>query len=438
MLKGFLQNIVTSLREHKLSQDIAFSLGSFAVLAVSGIAINIIITALRDAAALGVFNLAYAVYIVASQVATWGLHYSVMRHGAFHADDMRERTALLSTAALCALMFGCLAAVALWWAQPVFAQLFGSEAAGSAVAYSSAGLALFPLNKVLLAYLNSLRSMRAHALLQALRYLLIMAGVAVVAASDWPAEAATLAFFWAEVVTCVCALGFIGAARLSQRPKWSIEWCRRHLSFGSKSLPAGMFTEVNSRVDVLMLGVFLTDRAVGIYSFAAMLVDGAYHVLAMVRLNFNPVLVSALKQGDRESLRNLRERSARYTLAATLVLSVLLVCAYLAADAWLVPGKGLGEGLLSLIVLLFGLNLIATWVPFDNLMLVSGRPGYQTLQQIMAVVVNVAVAATLLPLWGMEGAAIGTAMSYLTGIAVLFMLVQHKIGWYLISNTFRD
>lgn len=438
MVKGLVQGIVTSLRQHKLSQDIAYSLCSFAVLAVSGIVINVIITALRDAAALGVFNLAYAVYIVASQVATWGLHYSVLRHGAYHADDLRERTGMLSTAALCALLFGCVAAGMLWWAQPLFTRLFSSEAAGAAVAFSAAGLALFPLNKVLLAYLNALRCMRAHAVLQALRYILVMVGVAFVAASDWPAEAATLSFVMAEAVTCLSALVFIGAARLSQWPRFSMAWCRRHLAFGSKSLPAGMFTEVNSRVDVLMIGVFLTDRAVGIYSFAAMLVDGAYHVLAMVRLNFNPVLVAALKQGDWNRLRSLRSLSARYAVLATLTLSLGLVAAYGVADAWIVPGKGLAEGLPSLIILLIGLNLIATWVPFDNLMLVSGHPGYQTLQQLTAVGVNVACAAWLLPLWGLEGAAMGTALSYVTGIAVLFILARRKIGWHLISNTFRN
>ncbi len=438
MVAGLLRGAVTSLRQHKLSRDIAYSLCSFAVLALSGIVINITITALRDAAALGVFNLAYAVYIVASQIATWGLHYSVLRHGAYHAEDPGERAALLGTAAMCALAFGCIAAGLLWWAQPLFARAFSSEAAGAAVAYSAAGLALFPLNKVLLSYLNALRCMRAHAVLQALRYVLVMVGVAAVAASDWSSSSATLSFVVAEGVTCLLVLAFIARARLSRWPRFTAEWCKRHLAFGSKSLPAGMFTEVNSRIDVLMIGVFLTDRAVGIYSFAAMLVDGAYHVLAMVRLNFNPVLVSALKQGDFERLRTLRSLSARYAVPVMLALSASLVAAYVAADAWIIPGKGLGEGLPSLLILLFGLNLIATWIPFDNLMLVSGHPSHQTLQQMMAVAVNIAAAAWLLPLWGLEGAATGTALSYVTGIAVLFILARRKIGWHLLLNTFRN
>jgi hypothetical protein len=62
-----------------------------------------------------------------------------------------------------------------------------------------------------------------------------------------------------------------------------------------------------------MIGIFLPDREVGIYSFAAMMVDGMYHVLAMVRLNFNPVLVAAVRDSD----RNTRIRGARLSAHCT-------------------------------------------------------------------------------------------------------------------------
>ena len=91
MIRASLSKLILSLRHKKLSQDIAYSLGSFVVLALSGIVINIVITGLRDAAALGVFNLAYAVYIIASQFAVWGLHYSVLRHTAFYEQDAKAR-----------------------------------------------------------------------------------------------------------------------------------------------------------------------------------------------------------------------------------------------------------------------------------------------------------------------------------------------------------
>ena len=167
-------NPIGALRQRlgrdKLSQDIAWTLGSFVVLAASGIVINIVVTRLRDADALGVFNQAYAVYIIVSQFAVWGMHYSVLRHAALFDTDPAERGRMLATAGLCSLLLGTLAACALWLAQPLLASAFDSAPTGRAVGYGALGLILFPLNKVLLAYLNGLRRMKAFSLLQGVRW----------------------------------------------------------------------------------------------------------------------------------------------------------------------------------------------------------------------------------------------------------------------------
>ena len=104
----------------------------------------------------------------------------------------------------------------------------------------------------------------------------------------------------------MCIRDSIARLRLAGTLRLRRDWVVRHYKFGTKGLAAGLFTEVNSRVDVLMIGFFLSDRATGIYSFAAMLVDGVYHVLAMVRINFNPILVAAIRDKDWKTAQNLR------------------------------------------------------------------------------------------------------------------------------------
>lgn len=430
-----LRALITNLRNQKLSLDIAYSLGSFFILAVSGIVINIVIVAARDAAALGIFNLSYAVYITASQIATVGLHYSVLRHSAFYESDPHERGRLFATAAACALGLGVAGAVALYGAESLFARAFGSAETGAAIRNAAYGLALFPLSKVLLAYLNGLRHMKAIAALQSMRYLTIMLLVSAVAMTELPVATMTLCFVVAEGAMLLLGLGYLWQRRLVAAPQWSSAWARRHFAFGSRGLMAGLFVEINSRVDVLMIGFFMNDQAVGIYSFAAMLVDGLYHVLAMVRINFNPLLVAAVRDRQWEQMRRLRAQSQKIVIPVMLVLGLGLVLAYYAMAAWIVPHKGLMPGIYPLLILLAGLVPVSFLVPFDNLMMVSGHPGLQTVQQLSSVGVNVVLAAVLLPVLGIDGAAIGTAFSYVTGIAVLLYFSQRRLGWKLLQNT---
>lgn len=435
MIRPVIAKALHSLRHQKLSQDIAYSLGSFVVLAISGIVINIVIVGLRDAAALGVFNLAYAVYIVASQFAVWGLHYSVLRHAAYYENDAEERGHMLLTAAVCAIGMGLAFGVLVAVAEPLFARAFGSETTGAAIRNAALGLAIFPLNKVLIAYLNGLRRMKAFAILQAVRYSAVMLLVTAVVASPLPIEVSTFCFFLAEALTVLLAGLYIARYKLAGSLRFTKAWVARHYQFGTKGLAAGMFAEVNSRVDVLMIGFFLTDRDTGIYSFAAMLVDGIYHVLAMVRINFNPILVGAVRDKDWLTTQNLRRQSRRIVLPATIVMSLGLVAAYYYFSVSVMsPGKGLLEGLPSLVIMLMGLTLVCFMVPFDNLLMVSGHPGYQTLQQFVLVGTNIGVAALLLPMFGIAGAACGTAASYIVGIAAMIFFVRRMLGWNLVNN----
>lgn len=425
---------LVALFQQKLSRDIAWTVGSFGVLAVSGLVINIVVVAFRDAEALGVFNQAYAVYMVASQLAVFGIHYSVLRHAALHENNPAERGHLLGTAAIAALVLGFGAAAATLLASPVLGRYFDSPLTGRAIAWSAGGLLLFPLNKVLVFYLNALRHMKAFAVLQATRYLTVMVVVSGFAASTASFEYATLGLFVAEALTTLCAAAYLLRRRLVGVLRFSRAWLGQHFAFGGKSMLSGMFAEMNSRVDVLLLGFFMTDFAVGVYSFAAMLVDGLYHVLAMVRVNFNPILVGAVRDGAWPMARSLLKAAVRYAPPATAVLSLCIITGYLLLALVIAPEKELMAGWPSLLILLAGVFVVSPFVPFENLMLVTGHPARQTAQHLLVVCSNATINLLLVPTLGIAGAAIGTAGSYVVGTLTLMFLAQRCFGWNLLTN----
>ena len=65
----------------------------------------------------------------------------------------------------------------------------------------------------------------------------------------------------------------------------------KHLSFGSRALFSGIFLEINSRVDILVLAYFLDDSSVGIYSCFAVIGEGIYNLFVVIKNNFSPKLV---------------------------------------------------------------------------------------------------------------------------------------------------
>jgi len=258
--------------------------------------------------------------------------------------------------------------------------------------------------------------------------------VSAVALADQPIANTTLCFLVAEVSMLLLGIGYLWRRKLVSDLAFSLDWARRHFVFGSKGLIAGLFVEINSRVDVLLIGFFMNEQQVGVYSFAAMLVDGLYQILAMVRINFNPLLVVAVRDRQWVQMRHLRALSKKFVIPVMLTMAVVLALAYYAMAVWVAPQKGLLPGLWPLLILMAGLLPVSFLIPFDNLMMVSGHPSLQTVQQLSSVSVNVLVAVLLLPVLGINGAAIGTAVSYVTGILVLLYFADSKLGWKLLSS----
>src|SRR5690349_24835818 len=81
----------------KFSNDVLWNLGSLALLGVSGVVINSIIAHYQSAASLGVFNQAFAFYIVLSQLAVGGMQFSIVKYLS-HTDDPDLVTTVVSSA----------------------------------------------------------------------------------------------------------------------------------------------------------------------------------------------------------------------------------------------------------------------------------------------------------------------------------------------------
>lgn len=417
-----------------LAGNLSWTAASLVILGVSGIAINLIIAGARGASDLGVFNQAYAVYVVASQLTVFGIHNSIMRNAAHYSGDAAEGRRLAGSGLLLSVFTGVIGAGLLMLLSPLLGRWFDSPETALSVRNVAYGLVFFPLSKTLLGLLNGLQLMKAFAALQSLRYIVVMAWVAAVSLTSASIDKVLYCFLAAEILTSVGALVYLWSNRLMQEMQVDLTWIGRHASFGARSLLSNTFVELNSRIDIILIGFFLTDRDAGIYSFGAILIDGLYQVWHLIRVNLNPILVNANRDRDWDTCRMLMSKSRRYLYPLAVVLALGVVFAYWLATAYLMPGKGLEEGMLPLVILLVGLTVVAPFIPFDQLPLLGGYPGLQTLQQLSVVVVNAILNVILIPWLGIVGAALGTALSYVVGVFVLTLMVRRLYSWNLIAN----
>ncbi len=415
-------------------KGVTWNMVALGITACCGLALHFLIARLYGAAVLGVFNQVFAAYIFFSQFAVGGIHYATLKTMAENAHEAKIRSGVLVGALVPVTAASSLFAFVFYAASPWIGQALDSPDVSVGIRWATPGLFLFAINKVMLSAINGMEWMRAFAILQMLRPLCWLTALGVMHQSGQPASQLPVLLSIAEGV--IFLGGLLVAGRWMIRPSPFRHWMRQHIAFGLRSFFAGVLVELNTRVDIIMLGIWMDDRMVGLYSFAAILAEGAYQVLMVLRNSYNPRLAQMIHAHQWQALCQMVQKGRRLTYLAMVGIGVVgclgfplvahLASAesnYLTAWPWFA-------------ILISGIFLASGYLPFSNLLLQAGRPATHTAMITLVVCINIALNAVAIAGlgWGPTGAALATAMGFVFHAIVLTRLARRHVHAHLFAR----
>ncbi len=417
-----------SLRE-KFNVDVLWNVGSLVVLGVSGIVINILIAAYLGAEALGIFNQVFAIYIMLSQISVGGLHFSVLKNISHHERDRRNCTDIASSALILALILAGIVSAATYFLSDLAGAVLESPGVSAGLALAAPGLLFFSLNKILLNVLNAVRSMKAFAVFQALRFIFILLAVIALLAIDSPRENLAFSLTASEVLLFLLLIVYVHCRVLPLRVSAGVRnWFANHLSFGFLGFFSGVLSEMNTRVDVLMLGFFCHDAVVGIYSFAAIVAEGICQLPLVVRRNLDPLLGQCFAEHDQARIRRMASKVKKVVYCLMGAIGLTAVLAYPLVLTLFIPGSEFAASWAVFAILLAGIVLNSGFRPFLGILLQGGRPGMHTLLVLLVVGANILLNAMLIPVLGIIGAATATALVYVLEAFLIVAFARRLFG----------
>jgi O-antigen/teichoic acid export membrane protein len=411
-----------------LRRDAVWNVGSLVVLAASGLLLQVLVGLYYDPAVLGAFNQVYAAYILASQLAVLGIHFSVLKHVAQHAEDPVRAGGAILAGLLATVGPAVIAAGGFFLVRGLVGAALSSEPVSVGMAWAAPGLFLFAVNKTQLGAVNGLGHMRAFAVLQTLRPALLVGAFGACALAAFPPDRLPVIFTVAEAGLFFPALIYL-LPRLSTGGLGS--WIRAHLNFGVRSFLGGVLLDLNTRLDVLVLGTFWSDEVVGVYSFAAIFAEGLFQLLVALRNTVNPLLSKVLHPPDLAGYRALVSRVRRPAWLLVGGLGALGVGIYPLAVHLIPRAAPYGPGWLPFAILVAGVVAVAGVMPFSGILLQAGHPGTNTWVIVGTTVANAALCLALVPFFQGTGAAIATASSFVVQVVLLGVLTRRQVGWQL-------
>jgi O-antigen/teichoic acid export membrane protein len=418
------------MSDARLRRDVAWNLIPVVLLGVVGLGLNFLIGGWWGAAALGVFNQVTTAFFVVSVLGAGGLQYSVLRAVAactIEGTDDRDRVAAVVVGAIIpTVVLGAVATGGFVLVAPAVGDLLDSAEVARGMLWAAPGLFCFALNKVLLGVVNGLRRMRAFAIYTSLRYTLIAIGVIGARVLDATPEQLPAIWSFTEIgLLLVLAVELFATVALRRCTGWT-RWVREHVSYGVRGVGATLAFELNSKLDVWILGVVYTDAQIGVYSLASVLAEGVMQLGVAVQNNINPVLARSLAAG--EDIYPLVRRTRTWFVPALAGICLVSAVCYPYVIPFIIGDASFADGAPAYAILVAGIAISAPWLAFSQVLLMASRPGWHTLFVLLVVGLNFAGNVLLIPVLGMEGAATATAVTLVLSMILLVRIARSRAG----------
>ena len=186
------------------------------------------------------------------------------------------------------------------------------------------------------------------------------------------------------------------------------------------------FVILLNQTDIIMVGALAGDEEVGLYASASVTARWVSFMLLSANAVAAPMIAGLHAEGDKASLQALVTRVARWTFWPSLALAAVLILG--AGPVLDLFGEDFAQARWALVILVSGQVVNAAMGPVGHLMNLTGHGRESAVVYGTAAGVNVALNLLLIPVMGMEGAAVATATSVILWNLWLFVLVRRKVG----------
>ncbi len=426
LLSNFIFKL-SPLFSKKLVQDVSWNLLSIVILGISGLLLNLIIGSCYGAEILGVFNQVFAIYIFASQLGSFGIYFSVLKHVAESSEDHNRCANIIIWGLLITFIFSALVTLSLFYTSNEIGKLLKSESVSKSIIYILPALCCTGLNKSLMAAINGYRHMKIFAVAQSIRYVSIIVFLILCVGYKIKGIALPSVISAVEILLFFFLILYGIKFDFFNIKSTELYWIIKHIKFGSKSFLSGTIAELNTRIDVLMLGYFLSDKKVGIYSMAALIVEGFTMLSYALRDNLNPILAKLISKNQKKELQDLIRSSAKVWYIFISFIGIVSILLYPWFIQTFIKKPEFIYSWVPFGILMAGYILSAGYIPINMILVQAGYPGLHTLLKIAIVLSNIILNAILIPIAGINGAAVATATTFVLSAIYIKVMVRRII-----------
>ncbi len=387
---------------------------------------------------LGVYTLAFTIYLFGMQFAAFGIGSALTKYVAEFLDDRATIRNYVSSGMTSSIITGTLMGVVLFLLAPYIAiSFFHVPELEGMIQLTALCYPFIAVQKAVNGTLNGFRRMHLYAFLNIVQNVTVVAAsIALVMLFEMGVMGAVIGFVGPTILVSALSPILIRDCIGFGSSFWDTAALRATTVFGFYVVLGNSIAFLNTQVDSILIGYYLNPTEVGIYAVAVLLAQTLTLIPGAVQRVTAPATATLYGKGDIEGVRRLYYSTLKKSLLISAGSAVLIaalgpyIIALLFTEEYLVS-------YVPLLILLLGYTVDASFAAVGATLSSIGKVHIPFRISTVCGVLNVILNILLIPILGIRGAALATAATMIMSFGITVKIIHHYIGDHTSSLSTR-
>lgn len=413
----------------KATVDVQWAFISIATASLAHFILRIILGRELGADGLGVYTLAFTIYLLGMQFAAFGIGSALTKYVAEFIEDRSTVNNYVSSGMTSSIITGALMGIAIFLLAPFLAiSVFHTPELEGMIRLTALAYPFIAIQKAVLGTLNGFRRMRSYAYLYiAQNVTVVIASIVLVNIFKTGEMGAVIGLVGPTIIVSAACPWLIRDCLKLGGCQWNTTALRATAAFGFYIVLGNSISYLSGQVDSILIGYFMNPTEVGIYAVSLLFVQTLSLIPNAVQSVTTPITATLYGKGDIEGVSRVFYSTLRKSLLISIGLSVLLAICSPFFIALLFSSE-FSLAYVPLLILLPGYAIGASFGAVSSTFGSIGKVKIPYRISAVGGVMNAGLNLLLIPIFGINGAALATSVSMLAGFLIGVKVIRRYLS----------
>lgn len=409
--------------------DVQWAFISIVTTSLAHFILRIVLGRELGAEGLGVYTLAFTVYLLGMQFAAFGIGSALTQYVAESLENIAAIRTYVSSGMTSSIITGALMGIVLYILAPFIAiTIFHVPEMEFLIQLTALCYPFIAIQKAVLGTLNGLRRMHLYAVLTIVQNIsTVIISLLLVLLFSKGVQGAVIGFVIPTIIIGLICPIMIREFISLDRSLWNAQALRATTMFGFFVVLGNSIGSLSNQVDSLLIGYFLNPTEVGIYAVAILLSQTLTLVPGAIQRVTAPVTAALYGKGNLFEVRQIFISTLKKSFYISIV-SAITIALFGPYIIEILFGEEFLEAYVPMLILLIGYVFGASFSAVGATLSSIGKVRVPYQIGIIAMVINVVLNILLIPILGIIGGAMASCTT---------MIVSFGITTYVIFRLFR-